>query len=68
MNFTSPLVNIDNTVLFLFQTAIKLYKIVAEERFLLWVICSIQLQVVIFAMRSLSFKSFAGSLVPCYLH
>ncbi|XP_028555594.1 N-terminal acetyltransferase B complex auxiliary subunit NAA25 isoform X2 [Dendrobium catenatum] len=27
------------------QTAIKLYKIVAEERFLLWAICSIQLQV-----------------------
>ncbi|KAG0498549.1 hypothetical protein HPP92_002844 [Vanilla planifolia] len=27
------------------QTAIKMYKIVAEERFLLWAICSIQLQV-----------------------
>ncbi|KAK8921085.1 hypothetical protein KSP39_PZI020827 [Platanthera zijinensis] len=27
------------------QTAIKLYKIAAEERFLLWAICSIQLQV-----------------------
>ncbi|KAJ0979283.1 hypothetical protein J5N97_014757 [Dioscorea zingiberensis] len=28
------------------QTAIKMYKIVGEERFLLWAVCSIQLQVI----------------------
>ena len=27
------------------QTAIKMYKLVGEERFLLWAVCSIQLQV-----------------------
>ena len=27
------------------QTAIRMYKLVGEERFLLWAICSIQLQV-----------------------
>lgn len=37
-----------NFILFLFsdwQTAIKMYKLVGEERFLLWAVCSIQLQV-----------------------
>ncbi|XP_072997534.1 N-terminal acetyltransferase B complex auxiliary subunit NAA25 isoform X1 [Typha latifolia] len=29
------------------QTAIKMYKIVGEERFLLWAVCSIQLQVLL---------------------
>lgn len=27
------------------QTAIRMYKLVGEERFLLWAVCSIQLQV-----------------------
>lgn len=31
--------------LIFWQTAIKMYKLVGEERFLLWAVCSIQLQV-----------------------
>lgn len=30
---------------YLLQTALKMYKTVGEERFLLWAVCSIQLQV-----------------------
>ena len=32
-------------ILFWWQTAIKMYKHAGEERFLLWAVCSIQLQV-----------------------
>lgn len=34
-------------LLYLWQTAIKMYKLVGEERFLLWAVCSIQLQVIL---------------------
>ncbi|XP_047259245.1 N-terminal acetyltransferase B complex auxiliary subunit NAA25-like [Capsicum annuum] len=40
------------------QIAIKMYKIVGEERFLLWAVCSIQLQVLSLVPTLIFFNSF----------